>query len=78
LVPGSKDGLFFANKLVLRDDVSYGGVGGQSVLVLDVFGDELAGLLDVERDTGPDAVNIEQLVPALDFAVGFGDSKVRF
>jgi hypothetical protein len=43
--------------------------GGQSVLVLDVFGDELAGLLDVERDTGPDAVNIEQLVPALDFAV---------
>jgi hypothetical protein len=46
LVAGSKDGLFFAKKLVLGGgDVSDGGVEAHGVVVVDVFGDEAAGLL---------------------------------
>jgi hypothetical protein len=45
LVAGSKDSLFFAKKLVLGGDVSDGGVEAHGVVVVDVFGDEAAGLL---------------------------------
>jgi len=62
LVAGSKDGLFFAYKLVLRGDVSNCGVEAHGVLELDVFGDDRGGLLDIERDNGPNAVGFEQLV----------------
>jgi hypothetical protein len=52
LVAGGKDGLFFAEKLVLRGNVSDGGVEAHGVVVLDEVGDEAAGLLDVERGAG--------------------------
>jgi hypothetical protein len=64
LVAGSKDGLFFAKKLVLEGDVSDGGVEAHGVVVVDVFGDEAVGLLDVEEGAGPNAVGFERLVPA--------------
>jgi hypothetical protein len=50
---GGKDGLFFAKKLVQRmGDVSDGGVDAHGVGVLDVMGDEAAGLIDVDGVTG--------------------------
>lgn len=71
-VAGGKDGLVVAEKFVLRGDVTDGGMESNGVVVLDEAGDEAAGLIDVERGAGADAVGFERLVPAFDFAVGLG------
>jgi hypothetical protein len=52
LIAGSKDGLFFAKKLVVGRDVSDGALKTHGVVVVDVFGDEAAGLLVVEGVPG--------------------------
>jgi hypothetical protein len=72
LVAGGEDGLFFAVKFVVGGDVADGGVQAHGVVVLDEAGDEAAGLLEVERGAGADAVVFEGFVPAFDLAVGLG------
>ena len=59
LVTVGKDGLFFAEKFVLRGDVSDGGVQAYGVIVPDEARDEAAGLLDVERGARANAVGFE-------------------
>ncbi len=39
-------------------------------MVINEARDEAAGLLDVERGAGANAVGFERLLPAVDFAVG--------
>lgn len=72
MVAGGEDGLVFAEKFVLGSDVADGGVQAHGVVVLDEPGDEAAGLFEVERGAGADAVGFERFVPAFDLAVGLG------
>ena len=78
LVTVGKHGLFFAEKFVLRGDVSDGGVEAHSVVVINEARDEAAGLLDVERGAWANAAGFERLVPAFDFAVGLGIVRRSF
>ena len=59
MVTGGKDGLFFAVEFVLGGDEADGGVQALCVVVVDVAGGEAAGLFDIERCAGADAVVFE-------------------
>ena len=72
MVTGGEDGLVFADKFVLGSDVSDGGVQAHGVVVLDEASDKAAGLFEVERSAGADAVGFERFMPAFDLAVGLG------
>src|SRR5271169_527429 len=51
-------------------DKSNGAVQTHSVVVLDVFLDQLLAILRRQRRARPDALSFERFVPAFDFAVG--------
>jgi len=72
LVTGGEDGLVFAEKFVVGSDVADGRVQAHGVVVLDEPGDEAAGLIDIERGAGADAVGFERFVPAFDLTLGLG------
>ena len=71
-VAGGEDFRVAAFELVLGGDVADGAVQADGVVMLDVIGDDPPGVVQGQGRQHADAIALEGLVPAFDFAVALG------